>query len=299
MYYDTNSEAYRMLFGRNDHNTSSMPIYDGQPLSKEDTVLNQTNESNYLVQGAIELGDENILEGNDSTFGAAFVNEIINAPGSFVFGNLFNPRLGGNFPPGPVFLPQPPLIRLFFNNSAYAPPDTTPPYSLLPGPDPRTRGNVIRREMLAQPMVVRGLRILAETAFDAQLPLEIENREVNGKVKKYVIQPSQYTSPSNPNPNIIDIPDFGIVMDSNTIMRVGKSREVSVLQNPYTGQPGSFKLLMFTTIRQSDITNNFFSKSVVRSLKAKRPLGIPLYDENSKPIYHVIKNNPFKNKSEI
>jgi len=27
-----------------------------------------------------------------------------------------------------------------------------------------------------------------------------------------------------------------------------------------------------------------------------RVLGIPLYDANRKPLYHVIKNNPFDNK---
>jgi len=289
IYYDRNSEEYEMLFGKNDTNSSPMPIYDGQPLVKEDSVLNQTQENNYLAQGAIEMDDENTVNINDSTFGATIFNFNINIPGASADAVLFDSRTL------PLDSIQPAGIVIAFNNSAFAPPENVPPY--IPPPLPpnlQVRRNYFRKEILSQPIMVQGLKIVAQSSFDAFLPITFINRTVNGKILRYIFHPSEYTSPSNFNQNIIDIPQFGLVLDSNTTVLVSKSREV-LPPPPFPSNPTN-KMLMFTTFKQSELTNNFFGKSVVKSMNMPRVLGIPLYDANRKPLYHVIKNNPFDNK---
>lgn len=200
-------------------------------------------ESGYFAQGGMEAQMQNVVEPLNRTFTFVVTNSNLGAGSDTAI--LF----AGNITP----LVQPAGITVTVAETGGG----------------ITSHDEVRNESLGNPFIIQGLRYFFGVIAQAANAFTIQKRFVNGKLVQYLWQPTNYISPSNLNTNLLDSPDFGIVVDGRTQIQVPVNRG-TVAANTIT--------LVFTVKAQSSNSNWFFNKPVKDFAYAPRPAGVPIFD---------------------
>lgn len=203
-------------------------------------------ESGYFAQGGMEAQMQNVVEPLNRTFTFVITNANLGAGSDTAI--LF----AGNITP----LVQPAGITVTVQETGGG----------------ITSHDEVRNESLGNPFIIQGLRYFFGTTAQAANAFTIQKRFVNGKLVQYLWQPTNYLSPSNLNPSLLDSPDFGVVVDGRTQIQVPVNRGAGVppVANVVT--------LVFTVKAQSSNSNWFFNKPVKDFAYAPRPAGVPIFD---------------------
>ena len=199
----------------------------------------QLTESNFFAQGGGEYNVQNVVEPLDRTL-TFRVTSVAPAVGGEI-ATLFD----GNVTP----LIQPAGITVTVAETGGG----------------AGSHDQVRTETLGNPFVIQGLRYFVGNAVQFSNALTIQKRNVTGGLRQYLWQPTNYVSPTNTNPLVIDAIDFGIVIDGRTAIfcpvNVGET------------------LTMTFTIKAKTSNNQvLFGKSPKELAVAARPTGNPLGD---------------------
>jgi hypothetical protein len=157
--------------------------YDGSEL----------NESNYFAQGGLEAAMQNIVEPLDRTLTFRVTNAGPTNPAVAI---LFD----GNVTP----LVQPAGVTVTVQETGGG----------------AGSHDQVRTETLGNPFVIQGLRYFVNNASQYGNAFTIQKRFPTGKLIQYLWQPTNYVSPTNLNPLVIDAIDFGLVVDGRTSIQV-------------------------------------------------------------------------------
>lgn len=208
--------------------------------------LNQMNynggditESNFFAQGGLEACLQNVVEPLDRTL-TFRVTSVLPAVGGEV-AILFN----GNVSP----LVQPAGITVTVAETGGG----------------AGSHDQVRVESLSNPFVIQGLRYFVGSPLQYQNAFTIQKRFPTGKNVQYLWQPTNYVSPTNLNPLVIDAIDFGVVVDGRTAVFIPVNF-------------GETLTLTFTLKAKSNIGNQLFGKSNKELAVAPRQTGNPIAD---------------------
>ena len=196
-------------------------------------------ESNYFAQGGAEMALQNVVEPLDRTL-TFRVTSVAPAVGGEI-ATLFD----GNVTP----LIQPAGITVTVAETGGG----------------AGSHDQVRTESLGNPFVIQGLRYFVGNATQYSNAFTIQKRNVTGGLRQYLWQPTNYVSPTNLNPLVIDAIDFGLVVDGRTSITI----PVNV---------GETLTLTFTLKAKTSNNQVLFGKSPKELAVAARPTGNPLGD---------------------
>lgn len=205
--------------------------YDGSEL----------NESNYFAQGGLEAAMQNVVEPLDRTLTFRVTNI---GPSNPAVAILFD----GNVQP----LIQPGGITVTVAETGGG----------------AGSHDQVRVETLGNPFVIQGLRYFVGAATQFANAFTIQKRFPTGKLIQYLWQPTNYVSPTNLNPLVIDAIDFGLVVDGRTSIQVPV--EFLGLANTVT--------LTFTLKAKTSNAHMLFGKNPKELAIAPRQVGNPVAD---------------------
>jgi len=205
--------------------------YDGSEL----------NESNYFAQGGLEASLQNVVEPLDRTLTFRVVNAGPTNPAVAI---LFD----GNVSP----LVQPAGVTVTVAETGGG----------------AGSHDQVRVETLGNPFVIQGLRYFVGNAAQYGNAFTIQKRFPTGKLIQYLWQPTNYVSPTNLNPLVIDAIDFGLVVDGRTSIQVPVD---------FLGAPNSLTLT-FTLKAKTSNAHMLFGKNPKELAVAPRVTGNPLGD---------------------
>ncbi len=213
-----------------------------------DTLSNYTDvineESPYFVQGGSEPCNQNILEPYNTSFKLRIINFNAGASVATLFGGTANQA-------------QPANVLVLLNNE---------PQSVL-----QLGHQQVRRDSLTNPFMIKGLRYTLGGGNFAPNPVQFQSnfnlRRVypTGKRNEYRWQPQNYISPTNLNTLVIDAPDFGLMVDGRTSIRV-----------PILGL--SEINLMFTIKRWVEFSKQLIGDDLIETANNPRLTGNPIAD---------------------
>ena len=206
--------------------------YDGSEL----------NESNYFAQGGLEAAMQNVVEPLDRTLTFRVVNAGPSNPGVAI---LFD----GNVTP----LVQPAGITVTVAETGGG----------------AGSHDQVRTETLGNPFVIQGLRYFVGNATQYGNALTIQKRFPTGKLIQYLWQPTNYVSPTNLNPLVIDAIDFGLVVDGRTSIQ---------LPVDFNGVTANSLTLTFTLKAKTSNAHMLFGKNPKELAVAPRVVGNPVAD---------------------
>ena len=206
--------------------------YDGSEL----------NESNYFAQGGLESAMQNVVEPLDRTLTFRVVNAGPSNPGVAI---LFD----GNVSP----LVQPAGITVTVAETGGG----------------AGSHDQVRTETLGNPFVIQGLRYFVGNATQYGNALTIQKRYPTGKLIQYLWQPTNYVSPTNLNPLVIDAIDFGLVVDGRTSIQ---------LPVDFNGITANSLTLTFTLKAKTSNAHMLFGKNPKELAVAPRVVGNPVAD---------------------
>lgn len=126
----------------------------------------------------------------------------------------------------------------------------------------------VRTETLGNPFVIQGLKYFVGNATQFANAFTIQKRFPTGKLIQYIWQPTNYVSPTNLNPLVIDAIDFGIVVDGRTSIQVPV--DFTGLTNVVT--------LTFTLKAKTSNSHMLFGKNPKELAVAPRVVGNPVAD---------------------
>lgn len=126
----------------------------------------------------------------------------------------------------------------------------------------------VRTETLGNPFVIQGLRYFVASATQYANAFTIQKRFPTGKLLQYLWQPTNYVSPTNLNPLVIDAIDFGLVVDGRTSIQ---------LPIDFTGVTNSLTLT-FTLKAKTSNSHMLFGKNPKELAIAPRIVGNPVAD---------------------
>lgn len=126
----------------------------------------------------------------------------------------------------------------------------------------------VRTETLGNPFVIQGLKYFVGNATQFANAFTIQKRFPTGKLIQYIWQPTNYVSPTNLNPLVIDAIDFGIVVDGRTSIQVPV--DFLGVTNTVT--------LTFTLKAKSSNSHMLFGKNPKELAVAPRVVGNPVAD---------------------
>lgn len=205
--------------------------YDGSELT----------ESNYFAQGGLEASLQNVVEPLDRTLTFRVVNA---GPSNPAIAILFD----GNVTP----LVQPAGVTVTVAETGGG----------------ANSHDQVRTETLGNPFVIQGLRYFVASATQYANAFTIQKRFPTGKLLQYLWQPTNYVSPTNLNPLVIDAIDFGLVVDGRTSIQ---------LPIDFTGQANSLTLT-FTLKAKTSNAHMLFGKNPKELAVAPRIVGNPVAD---------------------
>lgn len=205
--------------------------YDGSEL----------NESNYFAQGGLEAAMQNVVEPLDRTLTFRVINAGPTNPAVAI---LFD----GNVTP----LVQPAGVTVTVAETGGG----------------AGSHDQVRTETLGNPFVIQGLRYFVGNATQYGNAFTIQKRFPTGKKVEYLWQPTNYVSPTNLNPLVIDAIDFGLVVDGRTSIQVPVD---------FTGAPNSLTLT-FTLKAKTSNAHMLFGKNPKELAVAPRVVGNPVAD---------------------
>lgn len=197
------------------------------------------NESNYFAQGGAEMALQNVVEPLDRTL-TFRVTSVAPAVGGEV-ATLFD----GNVTP----LIQPAGITVTVAETGGG----------------AGSHDQVRTESLGNPFVIQGLRYFVGNATQFANAFTIQKRNVTGGLRQYLWQPTNYVSPTNLNPLVIDAIDFGLVVDGRTAIFVPVNLNETLT-------------LTFTLKAKTSNNQVLFGKSPKELAIAPRVTGNPLGD---------------------
>lgn len=201
----------------------------------------ELNESNYFAQGGLEAAMQNVVEPLDRTLTFKVVNAGPTNPAVAI---LFD----GNVNP----LVQPAGITVTVAETGGG----------------AGSHDQVRTETLGNPFVIQGLRYFVGNATQYSNAFTIQKRFPTGKLVQYLWQPTNYVSPTNLNPLVIDAIDFGLVVDGRTSIQVPVD---------FAGAPNTLTLT-FTLKAKTSNAHMLFGKNPKELAVAPRVVGNPVAD---------------------
>jgi hypothetical protein len=206
--------------------------YDGSEL----------NESNYFAQGGLEAAMQNVVEPLDRTLTFRVTNA---GPGAPAVAILFD----GNVSP----LAQPAGVTVTVAETGGG----------------AGSHDQVRVETLGNPFVIQGLRYFVGNAQQFGNAFTIQKRFPTGKLIQYLWQPTNYVSPTNLNPLVIDAIDFGLVVDGRTSIQVPVD---------FSPPAATIITLVFTLKAKTSNAHMLFGKNPKELAVAPRIVGNPVAD---------------------
>ena len=198
-------------------------------------------ESSYFAQGGLEAAMQNVVEPLDRTLTFRVTNAGPSNPGIAI---LFD----GNVTP----LVQPAGVTVTVAETGGG----------------ANSHDQVRTETLGNPFVIQGLRYFVGTATQYANDFTIQKRFPTGKLLQYLWQPTNYVSPTNLNPLVIDAIDFGLVVDGRTSIQL--PIDFSGVVNTLT--------LTFTLKAKTSNSHMLFGKNPKELAVAPRVVGNPVAD---------------------
>lgn len=128
----------------------------------------------------------------------------------------------------------------------------------------------VRNETLGNPFVIQGLRYFVSNANQFQNALTVQKRFTTGKLIQYLWQPTNYISPTNLNPLVLDSPDFGAVVDGKTQIQVPVFGGTALVANSIT--------ITFTVKAAMSQSHAIFGRAIAERSTAPRMTGNPIAD---------------------
>lgn len=128
----------------------------------------------------------------------------------------------------------------------------------------------VRNETLGNPFAIQGARVFFGTVNQLSNAWTIRKKMITGKVTEYLWQPTNYVSPTNLNPNLIDAIDFGLLVDGRTSIRVPLPAAVNQVPEVMT--------ITFTVKAKTSIGHVLFNNSPKELATAPRTIGNPIAD---------------------
>ena len=198
-------------------------------------------ESNYFAQGGNEAALQNVVEPLDRTLTFRVTNAGPTNPAVAI---LFD----GNVSP----LVQPAGVTVTVAETGGG----------------AGSHDQVRVETLGNPFVIQGLRYFVGNAQQFGNAFTIQKRFPTGSLRQYLWQPTNYVSPTNLNPLVIDAIDFGLVVDGRTQIQVPVD---------FTGAPNVLTLV-FTLKAKTSNAHMLFGKNPKELALAPRLVGNPVAD---------------------
>lgn len=192
----------------------------------------QELENGYFMQGGAEVALQNVLEPLNRTLTFRVVSTAMATATAILF--------NGNVEP----LVQPAGITVTVLESSH---------------------EQVRQESKSNPFAIQGLRYFVQNATQFQNPLTITKQYPTGKSISYLWQPTNFISPTNLNPLLIDAPDFGVVVDGKTRIEVPTNSMEDLT-------------LTFTLKAATANSHSLFGKGVKELATAPRMTGNPIAD---------------------
>lgn len=211
--------------------------YDGSEVLGQ----NYLNESGFFAQGGAEASVQNVVEPLDRTLTFRVANA---GPSNPAVAILFD----GNVTP----LVQPAGVTVTVAETGGG----------------ANSHDQVRTETLGNPFVIQGLKYFVGNATQFANAFTIQKRFPTGKLIQYIWQPTNYVSPTNLNPLVIDAIDFGIVVDGRTSIQVPVD---------FTGQT-NVVTLTFTLKAKTSNSHMLFGKNPKELAVAPRVVGNPVAD---------------------
>ena len=201
----------------------------------------ELNESGFFAQGGAEAAVQNVVEPLDRTLTFKVTNA---GPSNPAVAILFD----GNVTP----LVQPAGVAVTVAETGGG----------------ANSHDQVRTETLGNPFVIQGLKYFVGNATQFSNAFTIQKRFPTGKLIQYIWQPTNYVSPTNLNPLVIDAIDFGIVVDGRTSIQVPVD---------FLGQT-NVVTLTFTLKAKTSNAHMLFGKNPKELAVAPRVVGNPVAD---------------------
>lgn len=214
--------------------------YDGSELGYS------AEDLGYFAQGGAESATQNVVEPLDRTLTFRLTNVCVGGVGAAQTAILFD----GNVNP----ISQPIGIDVTVAET---------------GGGPGSHQEV-RNETLGNPFAIQGARVFFGTVNQLSNAWTIRKKMITGKVTEYLWQPTNYVSPTNLNPNLIDAIDFGLLVDGRTSIRVPLPAPVNCVPEVMT--------ITFTVKAKTSIGHVLFNNSPKELATAPRTIGNPIAD---------------------
>ena len=215
--------------------------YEAADYSNYDGSELYLNESGFFAQGGAEASVQNVVEPLDRTLTFRVANA---GPSNPAVAILFD----GNVTP----LVQPAGVTVTVAETGGG----------------ANSHDQVRTETLGNPFVIQGLKYFVGNATQFANAFTIQKRFPTGKLIQYIWQPTNYVSPTNLNPLVIDAIDFGIVVDGRTSIQVPVD---------FTGQT-NVVTLTFTLKAKTSNAHMLFGKNPKELAVAPRVVGNPVAD---------------------
>jgi len=132
----------------------------------------------------------------------------------------------------------------------------------------------MNEEIKGNPVVVQGARFFVANSLQFNNVWTVVKRQPTGKQVQYTWQPNNYISPTNFRSDLLDAPDFGMVVDGRTYIEFLCGRFAT---------PNEHTLVLTVKARSSNVMQ-LFGQSPKQLATAIRPTGNPVADEINKPL---------------
>lgn len=132
----------------------------------------------------------------------------------------------------------------------------------------------MNQEIKGNPVVVQGARFFVANSLQFNNVWTVVKKIPTGKQIQYNWQPNNYISPTNFRSDVLDAPDFGMVVDGRTY--------ISFLCGRYAA-PNEHTLVLTVKARSTNVMQ-LFGQSPKQLATAIRPTGNPVADEINKPL---------------
>lgn len=202
---------------------------------------NELNESSFFAQGGMESCVQNVVEPLDRTLTFRITNT-----GAAASAILFD----GNVTP----LVQPAGITVTVAETGGG----------------ATSHDQVRNESLGNPFAIQGARYFVGNSIQFANAWTIQKRNITGGLRQYLWQPSNYVSPTNLNPLVIDAVDFGLVIDGRT--------SILLPMEAGTAEVPQVVTVVFTVKAKTNLNSMMFGQSPKSMALAPRGTGNPIAD---------------------
>lgn len=201
----------------------------------------ELNESSFFAQGGMEACVQNVVEPLDRTLTFRVTNTGAAASAILFDGNV-NP------------LVQPAGITVTVAETGGG----------------AGSHDQVRTESIGNPFAIQGARYFVGNSLQFANAWTIQKQNITGGLRQYLWQPSNYVSPTNLNPLVIDAVDFGLVIDGRTAIFV--PIEAGTVEDPQV------ITIVFTVKAKTNMNSLIFGSTPKSLAVAPRGTGNPIAD---------------------